>query len=177
MKKWMVVFTGVMMAAMLAACSPTTKKDEHGHQSRNNPPAGAMQESTIDGALEKQQMVVDEDPTVTVCVYSLNDDKNGLKQNMDAVDGEELDAQALIDKMAELGVIEEGVKVQTFEEKDGTLTLDLSALKESGDKLITTAVANTFLQNYEAELINLSIAGVPVGDGALKFEKQYKKMK
>lgn len=177
MKKWMVIFTGVMMAAMLAACSPTTKKDEHERQSRNNPPAGAMQESTIDGALEKQQMVVDEDPTVTVCVYSLNDDKSGLKQNMDAVDGEELDAQALVDKMAELGVLEAGVKVQNFEEKDGTLTLDLSALKDSSDKLIITAVANTFLQNYEAEQINLSVAGVPVGGGTLKFEKQYKKMK
>ena len=47
---------------------------------------------------------------------------------MDAVDGEELDAQLLIDKMAELGVIEEGVKVKSFDNKDGVLTLDLSAL-------------------------------------------------
>lgn len=177
MKKWMVIFTGVMMAAVLAACSPTTKKDDHEHQSRNNPPAGAMQESSIDGALEKSQMVVDADPTVTVCIYTFNDSKNGLKQNMDAVDGEELDAQALIDKMAELGVIEEGIKVESFEDKDGVLSLNLSSLKEPDNKMVTTAIANTFIQNYEAETLNLSVAGQSVGGGTLEFLKEYKKMK
>lgn len=35
---------------------------------------------------------MDAEPSVTVCIYSVNDNKTGLKQNMDAVDGEELDA-------------------------------------------------------------------------------------
>lgn len=47
-------------------------------------------------------MVVDAEPSVTVSAFTVNDNKTGLKQNMDAV-GEELDAQLLIDKMAELG--------------------------------------------------------------------------
>lgn len=59
---------------------------------------------------EKESMVVtDADPTVTVCVYSVKSDKSGLKQNMDGIDGDELDAQELLDKMAEVGVIEEGI--------------------------------------------------------------------
>lgn len=161
------------MAAALAACTPTKQSSEK----RNNPPAGATQESTIDGALEKQEMVVDADPTVTVCVYSVNDEKTGLKQNMDAVDGEELDAQLLIDKMVELGVIEEGVKVMSFDNKDGVLTLDLSALSGANDDLIITAIVNTFIQNYEAEEIALSVNGEQIGSGNYKFIKEYKKMK
>lgn len=50
---------------------------------------------------------------------------------MDGIDGDELDAQELLDKMAEMGVIEEGITVDKFEQKDGALTLDLSSLKES----------------------------------------------
>ena len=101
-------------------------------------PAGAAQQETVDGVAEKESMVVtDADPTVTVCVYSVKSDKSGLKQNMDGIDGDELDAQELLDKMAEVGVIEEGITVDKFEQKDGALTLDLSSLKESSDKWLS----------------------------------------
>ena len=173
MKRFMVVLSGVIMAAALAACTPTKQSSEK----RNNPPAGATQESSVDGALEKQEMVVDAEPSVTVCIYSVNDNKTGLKQNMDAVDGEELDAQLLIDKMAELGVIEEGVKVKSFDNKDGVLTLDLSALSGSKDELVITSIVNTFIQNYEAEEMSLSVNGEKLGSGNYKFVKEYKKMK
>lgn len=173
MKKFLAVLTGVMMAAALAACTPTNQSSEK----RNNPPAGAVQESTVDGALEKQEMVVsDAEPSVTVCIYSLNDNKTGLKQNMDAVDAGELDAQLLLDKMAELGVIEEGIKVNSFENRDGVLTMDLSALAGSSDEMIVTAVANTFIQNYEAEELALSVNGEKIGSGNYTFNKEYKKM-
>ena len=74
---------------------------------------------------------------------------------MDGIDGDELDAQELLDKMAEVGVIEEGITVDKFEQKDGALTLDLSSLKESSDKLVVMAIANTFIQNYEAKTLEL----------------------
>lgn len=172
MKRFMVVLTGVIMAAALAACTPTKQSSEK----RQNPPAGATQESTVDGALEKQQEVVDAEPTVTVCIYSLNDDKTGLKQNIDAIDGEELDAQLLIDKMAELGVIEAGIKVKSFDNKDGVITLDLSGLTGAKDDKTVTAVVNTFIQNYEAEELALSVNGEKIGNGNYKFVKEYKKM-
>ena len=172
------------MAVSITACTPTQRpvdtkaaaeqEQDHTHP---EPPAGAMMESTVDGALEKQNMVVDEDPTVMVCVYSVNKDKNGLKQNMDSIDGEELDAQLLMDKMAELGVVEEGIEVTKFENKDGVLTMDLSQLNGLSDELVLTAIANTFIQNYEAKELNLSVAGGKVGDGPMSFLKEYKKIK
>ncbi len=175
MRKIIAVLTGVLIASALAACTPTSTESEHQH--RTEPPAGAVQESTVDGALEKEQMVVDADPTVTVCIYSVNEDNTGLKQNMDAVDGEELEAQALIDRMAELGVLEDGIEVLTFENKDGALTLDLSSLKEQSDELVIAAITNTFIQNFEADEITLSVAGQKVGDGPFEYIKNYKQMK
>lgn len=175
MKKIMLLITSVIMAATLAACSPTSDKSQ---SKRSELPAGAEQQTTVDGLAEKMEDVA-ADPTVTVCVYSIKEDKSGLKQNMDAVDGTELDAQLLIDKMAELGVVETGIKVQSFENKNGVLSLDLSALANSGDKQIQVAIANTFLQNYEADdgELMLSVNGTKVSDENLKFNKEYKTFK
>lgn len=183
MKRVMLLFAGILMAAALSACTPTqnvpgsSTEQAQGNNHAQSAPAGAMMESTVDGVLEKQRPVEDAEPSVTVCVYSVNKDGNGLKQNMDALDGEELDAQLLMDKMAELGVVEEGIEVLRFEEKDSVLTMDLSSLEGLSDEMILTAIANTFIQNYEARELNLSVAGGNVGDGAMTFLKEYKKMK
>lgn len=181
MKRFILFLAGALMAVSITACTPTQKPvesntaTEHDHPEL---PAGAVMESTVDGALEKENMVVeDADPTVMVCVYSVNKNKNGLKQNMDAIDSETLDAQLLIDKMAELGVVEEGIEVTKFENKVGSLVLDLSKLNELSDELVLTAIANTFIQNYEAKELNLSVAGGKVGDGPMTFLKEYKKIK
>ena len=38
------------------------------------------------------------------------------------------------------------------------------------------AIANTFIQNYEAKTLELSVAGEKIGDGPISFEKNYKKV-
>ncbi|MEF9954850.1 MAG: hypothetical protein RR225_06015 [Clostridium sp.] len=173
-KRIMLILTSVMMVAALAACTPTSEKN----QKKQQPPAGAEQQTTADGAAEKVKNT-DADPTVTVCVYSIKDDQSGLQQNMDAIDGTELDAQLLVDKMAELGVVEAGIKVDKFEQKNNTLTLDLSALEKSKDKQVQAAIANTFLQNYEVndgELV-LLVKGKKISDQGLTYNKDYKNFK
>lgn len=175
MKRFLILLAGAMMAVSLAACTPTTQKNQTG-QTRTGAPEGVEKQTTVDGRAEKleQSGNSDEGPSTTVCIYTVNSDKSGLKQNMDAVDGEELDAQILMDKMAELGVVEEGIKVQNFELSNGVITMDLSALQGSNDKLVLTAVTNTFLQNYEAETLKLSVNGTAVSGEDLVFVKEYK---
>ena len=91
-------YDGSCSGRMCATARNTGETSEHG-----TAPAGAAQQETVDGVAEKESMVVtDADPTVTVCVYSVKSDKSGLKQNMDGIDGDELDAQELLDKMAEV---------------------------------------------------------------------------
>lgn len=177
MKRFLILLAGVMMAASLAACTPTTQKDASG-QTRTGAPAGVENQTTVDGKAEKlaQSGNSDEDPAITVCIYTLRTDKAGLRQTMDAVDGEELNAQLLMDKMAELEVVEEGIKVQNFELKNGVITMDLSALKDSGNKVVLAAIANTFIENYEAESLKLSVNGTAVSDADLVYTKEYKKI-
>lgn len=177
MKRIFVLLTGIMMAVSVTACTPTTEKTKESREHRTEMPAGAETQTTVDGAAEK---VPDANakPSVTVCVYSVKKDRSGLKQNMEAIDGEKLDAQLLINKMAELEIIEEGIKVQSFEQKKDVLTLDLSALKNSDDKLILTAIANTFLQNYDEDegKLRLSVNGKMVSEDNLTYNKEYKTM-
>lgn len=95
---------------------------------------------------------------------------------MDGIDGDELDAQELLDKMAEMGVIEEGITVDKFEQKDGCTDAGSLLLKGLSDKLVDLEIANTFIQNYEAKTLELSVAGEKIGDGPMSFEKNYKKV-
>lgn len=172
MKKIMLILVSVMMAAALAACTPTTEKDQ-----KRTPPTGAEQQTTVDGAAEK--LNVDTTPSVTVCIYSVKDDKSGLKQNMDGIETSELTAELLLDKMIELGVVETGIKVLSFEQKDQALIMDLSGLEKADDMQIQTAIANTFLQNFDAMdgELRLSVNGKTVSDKGLAYDKQYKELK
>ena len=183
MKKFVNLAAGLVLTAALAvsvtACTPTKNnpaqaaaQSAHDHEPSTTPDGAAVE--TVDGAEEKKNMVVTEDPAVTVCVYSMKDDHSGLKQNMDTIDGEELDAQKLIDKMAELGVLEKDIKVNSFEDKDGVLTLDLSSLEKKDDRLLLLAISNTFVQNYDAKTLKLKVDGKEVGE--MEFVKKWKEI-
>lgn len=176
MKKYLTMMAGVILAVSLSACTPTTQKATEAEHP--TPPAAAEQQPTIDGKADKlsQSGNSDEAPSIPVCVYTEKTDKSGLEQNMDAIDGKELDAQLLMDKMAELGAVEQGIKVNSFDFKDGVITMDLSELKDSGNKMVVAAVANTFIQNYEAQSLKLTVNGKSVGGQDLTFDKKYKTM-
>lgn len=170
----MLLITSVMMAVALAACTPTSEKNK----TERPAPTGGIQE-TVDGAAEKAKQVA-EDPTLTVCIYSIKEDKSGLKQNIDAIDGENMDAQLLMDKMAEIGVVEAGIKVDKFTQSGDKLELELSSLEKASDKQIQIAIANTFLQNFDSDdngELTLSVGGSKVTEQALKFDRQYKTAK
>lgn len=179
MKKMMLILAGTAMAVSLAACSPT---DVSTQTAAGNGEEGMTVEASIE---ETEREVVeklpdaDAAPMAQVSVFTIKEDKTGLSQNMDAVDsedGETVDAQLLIDKMIEYGVLEEGTEVLSFS-KDGTaVTVDLSAMPDQDDVLEQTAVANTLLQNYEADTLNLTVNGEAVGDGSFEFNKSYKNM-
>lgn len=179
MKKMMLILAGTAMAVSLAACSPT---DVSTQTAAGNGEEGMTVEASIE---ETEREVVeklpdaDAAPMAQVSVFTIKEDKTGLSQNMDAVDsedGETVDAQLLIDKMIEYGVLEEGTEVLSFS-KDGTaVTVDLSAMPDQDDVLEQTAVANTLLQNYEADTLNLTVNGEAVGNGSFEFNKSYKNM-
>ena len=171
-------------ALTFAACTPTktapttaaeVHSEAHEHPRPETTPDGKPVE-TIDGAADKLNMVVTEDASVMVCIYTVNDAKDGLKQNMDGIEGEELDPQDLIDMMAEYKVIPEGALVESFDNADGALTLKLSGISIGEDDLALPAIINTFTMNYEADSLTLVADGNTLCEGA-SFIKDFKKIK
>ena len=53
-------------------------------------------------------------PVAVVSIYHGSDDSDGLIQDMDALDSEEMDAQQLVDKLVEYNVLTKGTKVLEF---------------------------------------------------------------
>lgn len=178
MKKLALIFTGVVTALSLAACSPTDTSDQAGN-------AGA-EGQTVEASIEETEKEIVEklpdanaDPMAQISVFTIKEDKTGLKQNMDAVDSadwETVDVNLLADKMIEYGILEEGTTVLSFSQDGSVIHVDLSAMPNQDDFLEQTAVANTLLQNYEAQTLNLTVKGESVGDGSFEFERSYKDM-
>ena len=116
-------------------------------------------EATTGGAQDK---VPDPnvEPMEVIAIYSPNEEGNDLNQAMDAVN--ELTPQALVDKLIEYGVLDEGTEVLSYEESEGNASLDLSQMPEgSGDMadLLKDAVSSTFIQNFELDEVTILVNG------------------
>lgn len=177
MKKLTMLFAGVMLVLSLAACTPTPVKQA---ETATQP----MVEASTGGATDK---VPDPnvEPMEIISVYSSNEDATGLNQAMDAV--VELTAQALVDKLIEYGVLEDGTEVLKFDMADGVGTLDLSKVPSSGtsgELIMLTSIGNTFTENFELDKLKLLVNGENYSSGHiehgdsdyLEYNRDYKKL-
>lgn len=177
MKKLMIVLTGVLMSVSLAACTPTDTSSQN--QDKQSAEGQTVEASIPETEREVVEKLPDADaaPMAQVSIFTVKENRSGLKQIMDAIDsedGETIEPQLLADKMAENGVLEEGTKVLSFSQEGNTINVDLSAMPNQDDILQQTAVANTLLQNFEASELNLSVNGEKIGN--MEFNKSYKNM-
>lgn len=177
MKKLMIVLTGVLMSVSLAACTPTDTSSQN--QNKQTAEGQTVEASIPETEREVVEKLPDADaaPMAQVSIFTIKENRSGLKQTMDAIDsedGETIEPQLLADKMAENGVLEEGTKVLSFSQEGNTINVDLSAMPNQDDILQQTAVANTLLQNFEASELNLSVNGEKIGN--MEFNKSYKNM-
>ena len=161
MKKVIMGIMLTVMAVSLAACTPTTEKK------KNTTTAETMESipMTTGGASDK---VPDPNvkPVAVVSIYHGSDDSDGLIQDMDALDSEEMDAQQLVDKLVEYNVLTKGTKVLEFtvqgEGENATAVLDLSQAEsgeECSDRMFLAEIGNTFIDNYELKSLKLKVNG------------------
>ena len=85
---------------------------------------------------------------------------------MDSLDTEGLDAQLLVDKLIEYGVLTEGTQVLSFDiegkEEDSVGTLDLNQAESAegaSDEMFLTEIGNTFTENFELGKLKLKVNG------------------
>lgn len=152
------------MAFSMTACTPTANNplqqeaQSQAEAERQTNPDGEVYE-TVDGAEEKLNMVITDEPSIMVSVYTINEQGTGLKQNMDIY-----------------GTVEEGVSIDSFENKNGKLTVKLTDLEKKDDTMVLAAICNTFLQNFEADTMDLYVKGEEVV-ADMEFIKNFKEMK
>lgn len=175
MRKFIVFILSAILVMSLAACAPTKRKVEtSAPDSRVMASTGGASDKVPDPNVE---------PMEIISIYNLNDDNTGLNQAMDAVD--KLTAEAMVDKLIEYHVLEEGTKVLKFEITDGTGILDLSQVPQKDadrDFLVIASVGNTFIENFEIDKLQLLINGKnykneKTNQDYLEFVKDYKKVK
>ena len=104
-------------------------------------------------------------PVAIISIYH-GDGDGGLVQDMDSLDTEGLDAQLLVDKLIEYGVLQEGTEVLSFdiegdeENAVGTLNLTEADSPEGcSDELFLIEIGNTFTENFELAKLKLLVNG------------------
>ncbi len=165
MKKWLLGLMAVVTAVSLAACTPTTQKNTNAKNTTEASGGGETVAQTTGGAEDK---VPDPnvEPVAVISIYHKGDG-DSIVQEMDSLDTEQLDAQALVDKLISYQVLTEGTKVLSFQitnegQEDAEAVLDLNQAvsgEDCSDEKFLTELGNTFIENYELSRMKLTVNG------------------
>lgn len=189
MKKYIMFVVSAMMVLLLAACTPTPEKNQESSQETQTPAMPPTTEAVVADTPEKRNKGNENLPSLAaVSVYRISKNGDGLVQEMDNLESEELVDQALIDLMVKYEVLEEGTEILSFELEEDKGILNLNQLTSSDDEMriraVTESVVNTFTENFELESgLILQVNGEvftldamePDEDGTMYYNADYKK--
>lgn len=189
MKRCIMLLASAMMVLLLAACTPTTEKNQESQSQTETPAMPPTTEAVVADTPEKRNAGNENLPSLAaVSVYRVSKNGDGLVQEMDNLESEELVDQALVDLMVKYEVLEEGTEIISFELDEGKGTLNLNQLTSSEDEMriraVTESVVNTFTENFELESgLILQINGEvfsleamePDEDGTMYYNADYRK--
>ncbi|MCI9180650.1 MAG: hypothetical protein HFG50_11710 [Lachnospiraceae bacterium] len=189
MKRCIMLLASAMMVLLLAACTPTTEKNQESQSQTETPAMPPTTEAVVADTPEKRNAGNENLPSLAaVSVYRVSKNGDGLVQEMDNLESEELVDQALVDLMVKYEILEEGTEIISFELDEGKGTLNLNQLTSSEDEMriraVTESVVNTFTENFELESgLILQINGEvfsleamePDEDGTMYYNADYRK--
>lgn len=189
MKRCIMLLASAMMVLLLAACTPTTEKNQESQSQTETPAMPATTEAVVADTPEKRNAGNENLPSLAaVSVYRVSKNGDGLVQEMDNLESEELVDQALVDLMVKYEILEEGTEIISFELDEDKGTLNLNQLTSSEDEMriraVTESVVNTFTENFELESgLILQINGEvfsleamePDEDGTMYYNADYRK--
>ena len=189
MKRCIMLLVSAMMVLLLAACTPTTEKNQESQSQTETPAMPPTTEAVVADTPEKRNAGNENLPSLAaVSVYRISKNGDGLVQEMDNLESEELVDQALVDLMVKYEVLEEGTEIISFELDEDKGTLNLNQLTSSEDEMriraVTESVVNTFTENFELESgLILQINGEvfsleamePDKDGTMYYNADYRK--
>lgn len=189
MKRCIMLLASAMMVLLLVACTPTTEKNQESQSQTETPAMPPTTEAVVADTPEKRNAGNENLPSLAaVSVYRVSKNGDGLVQEMDNLESEELVDQALVDLMIKYEILEEGTEIISFELDEDKGTLNLNQLTSSEDEMriraVTESVVNTFTENFELESgLILQINGEvfsleamePDEDGTMYYNADYRK--
>ena len=187
MKRCIMFLASAMMLLLLAACTPTPEKNKAESESPVMPPTT---QAVVADTMEKRNQGNENLPVMAaVSIYRFNKNGDGLVQEMESLETEEVVDQAIIDLMIQYGVLEEGTEILSFEITEDKAVLNLNQLTSDEDEMkircVTESVVNTFTENFELEgglilQVNGEVftleAMQPEEDGTMYYNAQYRKL-
>lgn len=185
MKKCIMFMASAMMVLLLAACTPTPEKNKES-ETQPMPPTS---EAVVADTMEKRNQGNENLPSMAaVSIYRVSKNGDGLVQEMETLETEELVDQAIVDLLVDYGILEEGTEIISFELDGDKGVLNLNQLTSSEDEMrirvVTESVVNTFTENFELESgLILQINGEvftleamePEEDGTVYYNANYRK--
>ena len=152
MKKWLLGLLTAMMAVSLAACTPTTEKQK---ETKSAAEAQTQMEAQTTGGASDKVPDPNVAPVAIISIYHKGDG-DSLVQDMDSLDSDELDPQALVNKTAVLNL-------NQAENNEGV-----------SDNAFLVEIGNTFVENFELSKLTLQVNGKDLAGAAdLSYEADY----
>lgn len=184
-KRWMMLLVTLICAmSVLMACSQsdTTTKPIETAEKESSEMAEKAEETESSESLEAAETEAAETETagVGVTIFYSNDMADGLEKEQLMM--ESLTAENLIKALGSHNIVSIDTKVKSFEVlKDGKLSLDLNrpfgeylmTMGTSGEYIILASLTNTFLENYKAEQIAITVEGKAIETGHNEYDEPF----
>lgn len=191
MRKFMILVCGILTVGLLAACTPTKVAREDQPETVFSPETTAAE--PIDRTPDPNQ------PSMAMFfVFRVSPDGSGLERLENSADT--MDAEVLMDKLIEYGVVDEETQIVSFDVEGDTAFgpgspdgvaggerigyLDLSKVPSSAaadEEMTLKAIGNTYMENFELDKLKLLINGANYDSGNivqgdedyLEYEEKY----
>ena len=176
MRKFMIMLTGIAVVGLLAACAPTKVSSSDRPETSFAPPTVSetpLDRTPVPGLPTEDMMFV----------FRGNEDATKLERVEVFVD--EMTEDAILEKLIQFGVLDEGTEILSFEiegdmpigpgapegatggsERIGTLNLSQVPASGTADEtMFLGAIGNTFIENYELDKLKLLVNGANYESG------------
>lgn len=187
MKKiYLILVTTIAILSLTACTSDTTSKDNN--KENDTIKEATVEEPTKENTTESEEITEEqelnsEEDTEKITFYHGDDNAENLVAEELVI--AELSPQSLFDILYEKDVLSSEVTVNSFEVKGTQIILDVSkefaanlqGMGTAGEYIILGSVVNTFLDNYSAESLSITVDGktLETGHNIYDYELTYYK--
>ena len=160
----------LLCALLLCGCTPEAQ------------PTEPVTEPPTEATSEPEVQTVTEPPTqpevLTVTIYHGNANADGFEITEFAV--EAIDMNVLVEKLIEVGALNEDVAIVSLQFKDGGIVLNfndafadqLNTMGTSGERMMVGSVVNTFLTAFDkVDKVSILVGGEIVESGHVVYDE------